>query len=211
VITRLQFAIQLRRRLPLLLMDDCGDAAGEVAVYTLSDPRDVRDVRYVGQTRSPRSRYRQHVNKASPWLPDHMPWWFKSPKDRPLHEWIRDLHRDGARLPVMIVTGWHADVHAARDAERALIFQCMEEGLRIFNVEAQIAQRRKMRMAGTASARVRVEPVQPAGILFNARSSPRSISLACFSPSDSTVSSGMSCPSGMLSPVSSSSGRGPAR
>jgi hypothetical protein len=142
VITRAQFAAQLRRRLPLLLLDECCHAVGEVAVYTLSDPRDVRDVRYVGQTRSPRSRYRQHVNKASPWLPDEVPWWFKAPKDRPLHEWIRALHRDDARLPVMIICGWYPDISAARAAERALIFLCLEQGLRILNIEAQIAQRR---------------------------------------------------------------------
>jgi hypothetical protein len=141
VITRTQFAIQLRRRLPLLLMEDCRQA-GEVAVYTLSDPRDVRDVRYVGQTRSPHSRYRQHVNKASPWLPDDVPWWFKAPKDRPLHEWIRNLHREGARLPVMIICSRHPDTAAARAAERALIFQCLEQGLPILNVEAQLALRR---------------------------------------------------------------------
>jgi hypothetical protein len=142
VITRPQFAIQLRRRLPLFLMGDGSEEAGEVAVYTLSDPRDLRDVRYVGQTRSPRSRYRQHVNKSCPWLPDEMPWWFKAPKDRPLHEWIRELHRDGARLPVMIIVSWHPDIPAARAAERALIFQCLEQELRILNVEAQIALRR---------------------------------------------------------------------
>jgi hypothetical protein len=141
VITRTQFAIQLRRRLPLLLMEDCSQA-GEVAVYTLSDPRDVRDVRYVGQTRSPHSRYRQHVNKASPWLPDDVPWWFKAPKDRPLHEWIRNLHREGARLPVMIICSRHPDIAAARAAERALIFQCLEQGLPILNVEAQLALRK---------------------------------------------------------------------
>jgi hypothetical protein len=143
VITRAQFANQLHRSLTLLIMDDCCDVEGAVAVYTLSDPRDVRDVRYVGQTRSPRSRYRQHVNKASPWLPDEVPWWFKAPKDRPLHEWIRELHRDGARLPVMIVSGWHQDISTARAAERALIYQCLEQGLRILNVEARIAQRRQ--------------------------------------------------------------------
>ena len=142
MITRAQFALQLRRRLPLLLMDECAGAEGAVAVYTLSDPRDVRDVRYVGQTRSPPGRYRQHINKAGPWLPDEVPWWFKAPKDRPLHEWIRELHRDGARLPLMIVCGWHPDIRAARAAERALIYLCLEQGLPILNVEAQIALRR---------------------------------------------------------------------
>ncbi len=76
------------------------------SLSTLSDPRDLRDVRYVGQTRSPGSRYCQHVNKASPWLPDEMPWWVKAPKDRPLHDWVRQLYRDGARLPFMIIVAW---------------------------------------------------------------------------------------------------------
>jgi hypothetical protein len=148
VISRTRFSVDLRRRTPLLLIDDCFDVAGEVVVYTLSDPRDVRDVRYVGQTRSPRSRYRQHVNKASPWLPDEMPWWIKAPKDRPLHEWIRALHRDGGRLPVMIIVEKHPDICAARAAERAWIHRCLAQGLQIFNVEAQIAER--ARKAGSA-------------------------------------------------------------
>ena len=133
----------LRRRSPLLLMDGCQEGEGEFAVYTLSDPRDVRDVRYVGQTRSPRSRYRQHVNKASPWLPDEMPWWIAAPRDRPLHEWIRQLHRDGNRLPVMVIVSRHDAATAARAAERALIMQCLAEGLQILNVEAEIAQRKQ--------------------------------------------------------------------
>lgn len=141
MITRAGFSLQVRRRLPLMLMDDCSDVAGDFAVYTLSDPRDVRDVRYVGQTRAPPSRYRQHVNKACPWLPDDMPWWFKAPKDRPLHEWIRALHRDGGRLPVMIIVSRCTELRAARAAERALIFQCLEQGLPIFNFEAQLALR----------------------------------------------------------------------
>jgi hypothetical protein len=138
VITRAQFSAQLRRCIPSLLVDLSLDA-GEVAVYTLSDPRDVRDFRYVGQTRSPASRYRQHVNKASPWLPDEMPWWIKAPRERPLHEWIRALYRDGGRLPIMMIAAWHASTPDARAAERLLIDQSHKQGLRLFNVEAQRA------------------------------------------------------------------------
>ena len=37
--------------------------------------RDVRQVRYVGQTRDPRRRFSQHLNVARLWLPDELPWW----------------------------------------------------------------------------------------------------------------------------------------
>jgi hypothetical protein len=144
VISRAQFSAALRRQIPFLLMDHSKAAAGAVATYTLSDPRDVSDIRYIGQTGSPVSRYRQHVNKASPWLPDDMPWWVKAPKNRPLHEWIRELHADGGRFPVMVIVEWHAGVPAARAAERALIIQCIAQGQRILNVEAEIARRRPM-------------------------------------------------------------------
>jgi hypothetical protein len=73
------------------------------AVYTLSDPRALRDVRYVGQTRSPTRRLGQHINTARLWLSDEVPWWFKSPELRPLYEWIRQLHSDERRLVTAIV------------------------------------------------------------------------------------------------------------
>jgi hypothetical protein len=50
-------ATQLRQRFRIHtrteIYDDSNTQPGSVAIYTLSDPRDIRDVRYVGQTRAP--------------------------------------------------------------------------------------------------------------------------------------------------------------
>lgn len=145
--SRAWFSAELRRSIPQLLVDHSPDGVGAVAIYTLSDPRDVRDIRYVGQTRAPESRYRQHVNKASPWLPDELPWWIKAPRDRPLHEWIRALHRDGGRFPFMTVVAWHAELRLARAAERALILDGLEQGLPLLNFEAEVARRRPQQLS----------------------------------------------------------------
>ena len=82
------------------IYDEVGGLEGATAVYTLADPRDTRCPRYVGQTRDVRRRFMQHVHTARLWLPDDVPWWVRSPKHRPLYEWIRALYRDGGRLPV---------------------------------------------------------------------------------------------------------------
>jgi hypothetical protein len=80
---------QLRRRFrahaEAHLYDESGVPPEGLAIYTLSDPRDIRDVRYVGQTSSPRRRFLQHLNQAQFGLPDERPWWVKQPKLRPLH------------------------------------------------------------------------------------------------------------------------------
>jgi hypothetical protein len=86
-------------------LDACG-ARGGTAIYTLADPREVRSPRYVGQTRDPHARFAQHVRTARLWLPDEIPWWVRSPKHRPLYAWIRELNRDGGRLPFMWVEEW---------------------------------------------------------------------------------------------------------
>jgi hypothetical protein len=127
----------VRHRLPELLLDESGGGEG-VALYTLSDPRDVRFVRYVGQTRAPRRRLLQHIQAARLWLPDEVPWWFGTPKLRPLYEWIRELHRDEYRLPVMLVTGWVESLPAARIAERELILAHLAGNPELFNVEREI-------------------------------------------------------------------------
>ncbi len=111
------------------------DAVG-IAIYTLADPRDLRRTRYVGQTRSPQRRYAQHVTAARLWLPDETPWWVKNVAQRPLYEWIRSMHRDGRRLPVMIVATWVDGAAAALTAERAFIQRCLHGGLPLLNVAA---------------------------------------------------------------------------
>lgn len=131
----------IRQRLPELLLDESGIVAGGVALYTLSDPRDVREVRYVGQTRAPRRRLMQHLQTARLWLPDEMPWWIGEPRMRPLYDWIRALHREEYRLPVMLVTGWSATVAEARLAERELILAHLGQDRELFNVEREILER----------------------------------------------------------------------
>lgn len=139
----MQLGRLLRLRMPDLLLDESGGPAGEtmVAVYTLSDPRDLRDVRYVGQTRSPQRRLLQHIHMARLWLPEEVPWWFGEPKLRPLYDWIRALHRDEYRLPVMLVTAWVESVRAARLLEREQIHLHLNRGQVLFNVEREILER----------------------------------------------------------------------
>ena len=123
------------------------------AIYTLSDPRDTRCARYVGQTRDPRRRFAQHVQMARLDLPDdadmdvrgratqgavaERPWWVRSPKHRPLYAWIRELHRDGGRLPFMWVEEWVEPGADALVAERAAIMRLLAQGAALLNVEAR--------------------------------------------------------------------------
>lgn len=131
-----RIAEQVRARRRDCLIDTSGAVPCGAALYTLSDPRDLRAVRYVGQTRSPARRFAQHVRTARLWMPDDVPWWVKSPRLRPLYEWIRAIHRDGGRLPVMLVVEW-VDPHLARSAERELIRRHLRADQALLNVEAQ--------------------------------------------------------------------------
>jgi len=124
------------RRCAAHILDHSGAGQNESAVYTLSDPRDLQLVRYVGQTRAPRTRYLQHVGTARLWLPDELPWWIKAPRQRPLYHWIRDLYRDGSRLPVMVVVAWTEARHALTE-ERLHIDECLQQGLPLLNREAR--------------------------------------------------------------------------
>ena len=137
-----QLSQLIRKQKHGLVLEEPDVAPDGVAIYTLSDPRDVREVRYVGQTRAPQRRYSQHVNAARLWLSDETPWWYKAPPDqRPLHDWIRTLHRDDYRLPVMIITARVASVSAARQMERALILHYLGQRAFLLNVEAEILGR----------------------------------------------------------------------
>jgi hypothetical protein len=113
------------------------------AIYSLSDPRDIRLIRYIGQTSAPRRRFLQHLNTARLWLPDETPWWIKSPKLRPLYDWIRQLYGDGYRLPTMVVHQWVTE--QPRTAERLHIQQCLSNNLPLLNVETEWLQ--KLRQA----------------------------------------------------------------
>jgi hypothetical protein len=110
---------------------------GEVAIYTLSDPRDVQQVRYVGQTRAPPSRFTQHMRAARLWLPDDLPWWIRRDEMRPLYSWIRQLYREESRLPVMLVVAW-TEAHNARLMERTQIDAYLAAQLPLLNFEASL-------------------------------------------------------------------------
>jgi hypothetical protein len=122
------------------IVDESGTEPSEVAIYTLSDPRNVRQVRYVGQTRDPRKRFSQHMNTARLWLPEELPWWIPQPQLRPLYHWIRELYRDECRLPMMFVTAW-TESRQARAAERACICEHLGRQLPLLNHEAETPQR----------------------------------------------------------------------
>jgi len=106
------------------------------AIYTLADPRDVRCARYVGQTRDPKKRYAQHIRAARLAVPDATPWWVRSVKHRPLYAWIRELHRDGGRLPFMWVEEWVAPEVDPLVAERTAIMRWLAQGAALLNAEA---------------------------------------------------------------------------
>jgi hypothetical protein len=139
--TKAELGRQFCSHVSAQLYDNSGFAARGTAIYSLSDPRDIRQVRYVGQTSAPRRRFLQHLNTAMLWMPDDTPWWVKSPKLRPLSAWVRQLYRDESRLPVMVITAWVETASQARVAERAQIYQCLERQLQLLNVETQILGR----------------------------------------------------------------------
>lgn len=139
--TRAQLGRRFRAHTEVALFDESHVTSEGLAIYTLSDPRDLREVRYVGQTRSPRRRLLQHLNHAQLWLPDERPWWIRQPKLRPLYNWVRELYRDELRLPVMVVICWVPTVAKARMAERERIFYYLAERQPLLNVEMEIAGR----------------------------------------------------------------------
>ena len=136
VLTKTQLARRIRRHIEVELYDASGTSPGGIAIYTLCDPRDLRGIRYVGQTGAPRQRFAQHLNTARLWLPDERPWWIPSPKLRPLYAWIRALYRDEERLPTLVISAW-VDTASARVSERTRIFECLAQGLPLLNIERE--------------------------------------------------------------------------
>ena len=133
----------VRQRLDALVCDDSGVAPEGVAIYTLSDPRELRTVRYIGQTLAPRRRFLQHVRTARLWLPDELPWWVRSPRLRPLYGWIRELFGQEGRLPVMVVCAW-VGAAQARVCERSLICACLERQQPLLNFEGELRRRQPL-------------------------------------------------------------------
>jgi hypothetical protein len=139
--TKAQLTRHFRKQLPSHLVDDSGIEASGTAIYSLSDPRELRTIRYVGQTNAPRRRFLQHLNTARLWMPDETPWWVHSPKLRPLYSWIRELYRDDRRLPVMLISTWVEIGDRARVPERTRIYECLAQQLPLLNVETEVLQR----------------------------------------------------------------------
>lgn len=131
----------LRARIAQLLFDTSGMPAEGTAIYALADPRDARELRYIGQTRAPRRRLLQHIGQARLWLPDELPWWIKEPRLRPLYDWLRELHREEGRFPVMIVTEWVHEGVDVREVERARIHEGLARQLPLLNYEREVLGR----------------------------------------------------------------------
>lgn len=132
---------QVRRHIRWHIEHDLYDESGScvpdgIAIYSLSDPSDLRTLRYIGQTSSPRRRLLQHLNAARLWMPAERPWWIRNPKLCPLYEWIRSIYREHYRLPTMIIWEWTERVDSARAVERARIYDSLSQGLPLLNVEA---------------------------------------------------------------------------
>ncbi len=137
MLTEAQLAHRLREHARRELFDDSRREPVGIAVYSLADPRDLRLTRYVGQTASPPRRFLQHLRTARLGMPDDVPWWVQQPKLRPLYTWVRELHRDGGRLPTMVIHSWIGTTRDARLAERARIYQSLALRLPLLNVERE--------------------------------------------------------------------------
>ena len=138
--TKTQLSRYLRNHVAGQLYDDSAGERAGTAIYSLSDPRDIRAVRYVGQTSVPKRRFLQHLNTARLWLPDERPFWVAALELRPLYEWIRELYQDEHRLPTMVVYEWLATQSQARLRERSRIYECLQQRLPLLNVEAENAR-----------------------------------------------------------------------
>jgi hypothetical protein len=134
--TAAQLARYVRAHLDTQLYDDSAELPEGIAIYSLADPRDIRAVRYVGQTAAPRRRLAQHLATARLWLPEQTPWWVKAPRLRPVYRWIRELYEDEGRLPVMVVHAWVEPARAGR-AEREQIQACLARHLPLLNIESE--------------------------------------------------------------------------
>jgi hypothetical protein len=134
---RPQIARYIRSHVAAQLYDDSGSSPHGTAIYILSDPRELRRARYVGQTKAPKRRFLQHLNAARLWLLVDKPWWIKNPRLRPLSEWIRQLYLEEMRLPTMVICDWVETTAAARLAERARICACLQDQPPLLNAESE--------------------------------------------------------------------------
>lgn len=133
--------VHVRRCQPHLLGDESGTSVPDgraIAIYSLTDPRDLRTSRYIGQTRQPARRHLQHLRGAQPWRIDQGEefWWHTPPRFRALYAWIRDLWQAEALLPALLVHEWVPTLRDARYTERRRIADGIGAGLALFNIEA---------------------------------------------------------------------------
>ncbi len=131
----------IRSRCAAHILDVSDATPNAAAIYALADPRDLELVRYIGQTRSPRTRYLQHMTEARLWLPDELPWWVKSPQLRPLYGWIRALYADEQRLPIMMLVAW-TSVIEARQEEGRHIREYLRHQIPLLNGETDLFHRK---------------------------------------------------------------------
>ena len=141
MLTKAELARRLRQHVTRELYDDSGLVAAGTAIYSLTDPRDLRLTRYIGQTSAPQRRFLQHLSTARLWLPAQTPWWIKQPRLRPLYEWLRELYAQEQRLPTMVIHSWVETTHSARLAERARIVAALANDLPLLNVERELLGR----------------------------------------------------------------------
>ncbi len=134
--TQQLLARRIRQHAQHELFDDSRATPSGTAIYSLADPRDLRLLRYIGQTGAPRRRFLQHLRTARLWVPDERPWWVLEPTLRPLYEWIRALHQDEERLPTMVIHSWVETIQAARLAERTRIYESLARQLPLLNIES---------------------------------------------------------------------------
>lgn len=142
MLSRTELARRVARHVRGELYDDSGDEPMGTAIYSLSDPINLRVTRYIGQSAAPRRRFLQHLATARLWMPDERPWWVAQPKLRPLYEWVRDMHFASDRLPTMVIHHW-VDSRRARVIERARILESLAQELPLLNVEQELLGRQR--------------------------------------------------------------------
>jgi hypothetical protein len=148
-----QLSKSIRSRCAAHILEVSDSAPNEAAIYALADPRDIEQVRYIGQTRSPRARLLQHMAEARPSLPDESPWWVKSPHLRPLYTWIRELYAQEQRLPLMMLVAW-TSAPEARQEEGTYIREYLRNQIPLLNWETDVFQHKSpVSSARTAALR----------------------------------------------------------
>lgn len=91
-------------------------------IYSLCHPG-TGEIRYIGQSRTPRRRLRAHLSLA------------RSGNDAPVYRWIRKLITNGLAPTIIILQDSFAD-YGINEAEVSWIAEARARGLRLLNVTA---------------------------------------------------------------------------